>query len=413
MDTLLATIGRITTYQTEGNSGYKVWLAPEGLRTSDDRFIQEGALSWRKGRLPLTFSDNEGSHDDAVHVGNLFDFQKEEDDQGVVWVTASAEFDSDDEAQEAKRLVDEDKLRGVSVHFADFEADLECADEENYDGCILNVTMGVIAAATIVIIPAFEDAHIEPIAASATPVDLFTPPRDWFEDPQLPETTFTTVTEDGRIFGHLTPDQSACHLGFTDCVPPPYGNVDYEEFNSHARVTCADGANIPVGVLTFDGPHAPIDRYLSIESRMRRYDDTTSVAAYVRAGEDEHGTWIAGAIAPDLDKGDVEKVRRLSLSGDWLPRGGRQVLAAAHAIPVPGFAIKAKVASAGGAMLTVGPRPPEPVKPDLVLVAAAIQSLRETIGELRADLTPVVEDYTAREREARLQEALAVFGDTG
>jgi hypothetical protein len=239
-------------------------------------------------------------------------------------------------------------------------------------------------------------------------VDLFSPPREWFQDPDLSESTFTTVTDDGRIFGHLTPGQDRCHLGFPNtCVTPPYGNVDYEEFNSHARVMTADGALLPVGVLTFDGPHAPTDRYLTVQERMRHYDHSAKVGAYVRAGEDEHGTWIAGAIAPGLSDAEVEKIRRLSLSGDWLPRGDRQVLIAALAIPVPGFSIRAKVAS-GAPMFTVGPAPTIE-KPDLVLVADALGALRDMLREVKTDLEPIVAERREAAQRAELDEALAAF----
>jgi len=251
-----------------------------------------------------------------------------------------------------------------------------------------------------------EDPIECPFTATVAAVDLFAPPREWFDDPGLTEPTFCTVTDEGRVYGHLTPPQDRCHLGFPDhCVRPPYGNVDYEEFNSHARVNTEDGALLPVGVLTFNGPHAPVDRLLSVQDRIRHYDHTGTVAAYVRAGEDEHGTWIAGAIAPGLSNESIEAIRRLSLSGDWLPRGDQQVLIAALAVPVPGFSIRAKVA---GAMFTVGPAPVIE-KPDLVLVADALVAVRDMIRDVRDTLAPIVEERREAEARARAEEAFAAF----
>lgn len=54
------------------------WLLPEGLNTSDRRFIMEGALEWRDP-APLMFLDSTSTgHDGAVFVGNLSNFQRAE-----------------------------------------------------------------------------------------------------------------------------------------------------------------------------------------------------------------------------------------------------------------------------------------------------------------------------------------------
>ena len=424
-DTLLDIIGRIVTYQEEGEEAavqYRAMLAPEGIETSDGRFIQEGALTWRDGRLPLTWTDQEMGHETAFHVGNLENLRKETID-GVVWVVADVDWDTDDEAVEARRLVDEDRLRGVSIHLAEADADLDCPDDDTVgmEGCLLTVSRGVIGAATIVTIPAFEDAQIEAVtneepdaAAVAASASLYSPPRTWFDDPGLSEPTFTTITEEGRIYGHVTPPQEtdgqpSCHLGFPfTCVQPPMGNVDFEEFHGHARVHTEDGALLPVGVLTFGGGHAPSDRPLTPEQAMAHYDSTSTVGGYVRAGEDEYGTWIAGALAPGLTQAEIENLRRLSLSGDWRPRGGTFVFAAALAVPVPGFSIKARVASGlQTSLITVGPKPPAEEPTDLALVASAITDLRSIVGQFRADMEPLVAEHQARE----LEEAFALFGD--
>lgn len=419
-DTLLDIIGRIATYQDEGDEStvhYRAMLAPEGVETSDGRFIEEGALTWRDGRLPLTWTDQEMGHETAFLVGNVENLRKETID-GVIWVVGDIDWDSDDEAVEARRLVDEDRLRGISIHMVEADANLECDDDQN---CLETVSHGVIAAATIVTIPAFEDAQIEAVtteqseaAAVVASVNLYSPPRAWFDDPQLTETTFTTITDEGRIYGHVTPRQEAdgqpiCHLAFPfSCVKPPMGNVDYEEFHSHARVHTEDGALLPVGVLTFGGGHAPQDVPLTPEQVMRLYDSTSSVGGYVRVGEDEYGTWIAGALAPGLDSADIEALRRLPLSGDWRPRGDTFVFAAALAVPVPGFSIKARVASGmQTSLITVGPRPPDEEPSDLALVASAITDLRSIVGQFRADMEPLVAEHQARE----LEEAFALFGD--
>ena len=84
--------------------------------------------------------------DDPEDLGNGFDDDFEWDDD--------AEWDDDDDAQEFKRLVDQDKVRGVSVHLAGMDAEVVCAEEDEDGFCIrgrLEVERAEIAAATIVL----------------------------------------------------------------------------------------------------------------------------------------------------------------------------------------------------------------------------------------------------------------------
>lgn len=416
-DTLIELIGRLATYQTETDTGetvtrYRTLLAPEGLMAGidDRRIIEPGGLSWIDQPVKIMWDDSEMGHVDAVHVGVFTGLHKEEVD-GTVWVVADdIEWDLHEDnksAARAKRLVDEGQFNGVSIHMRDMDYDFECPDDEDAP-CDTVVYSAKIALATIVAIPAFEDAEIQPVAAAAaSEVDLYRPPRDWFDNPQLDEPTFLTVTDEGRVYGHLfTPD--SCHLGFPfTCETPPQGDVDYDEFNGHARVVTADGANIPAGVLTFNTGHAGLDQ--SPDETIQHYDTSGTVAAYVRVGEDEHGAWLAGAVAPGLTREDRETITRLSVSGDWRPRNGRYMLAAALVVPVPGYGIRAKVASGKVVgMLTGSPAKPEFLQPDLVLVADALGAVRTEIAEFRKEMAPII----AEKRRAELIAALAVFEET-
>ncbi|MFD7507884.1 hypothetical protein ACFV5N_00850 [Streptomyces sp. NPDC059853] len=63
------------------------------------------------------------------------------------------------------------------------------------------------------------------------------------------------------------------------------------------------------------------------------------MAAVVRAGEDAHGIWLAGAVLPWLTD---EQRMRLSLSrfsGDWRSEGGAMELVAALAVNTEGFPV--------------------------------------------------------------------------
>ena len=160
-------------------------------------------------------------------------------------------------------------------------------------------------------------ADTEAWVASA---DLKRPPADWFTDPLLDEPTPLTIDDDGRVFGHLAL-WNTCHRGFeSQCVTPPREATEYAEFHDNARVMTADGKMLGVGCLTFDVSHADIRA--STDAAKRHYDHSGTVAAFVRAGQDNYGVYVAGAIKPGMTDDQIEMMRRLSLSGDWRPKGG-------------------------------------------------------------------------------------------
>ncbi|MEV4895107.1 hypothetical protein AB0K48_37590 [Nonomuraea sp. NPDC055795] len=69
------------------------------------------------------------------------------------------------------------------------------------------------------------------------------------------------------------------------------------------------------------------------------YDNTCAQIAVVRAGEDEHGIWVAGALIPGVTPEQVAELRRSPLSGDWREVRGRLELVAALAVNSSGFPI--------------------------------------------------------------------------
>jgi hypothetical protein len=540
---------------SETGRQYTVRLVKEDALADDasHRYIV-GPVGWRDGRPPFAFSDVEGDpHGEARHVGNLFNLRREEF-EGETWVVADLDWDSDELALEAKRLVDENRITGVSIHPSDGDAFLLCgeppkgasiqqvqalAEEFDPEGCesenwIEAWANLIIGSATLLMLPAFEDAEVitaggrgeatdeepwdageamrkagaadDPAAAfraiaietttgepserqhwalphhrtagspanaaairnararfgqtknlkdqgaarahlfevhklpseveeaatvgkimtelieKAVPIasegletvqfanntfenstmdfagkpwmisaaaDIHRPPADWFTDPQLDGPTPLTIEDNGRVFGHLAL-WSTCHRGFdSQCVTPPQDATEYEEFHDNARVMVDSGELIGVGCLTFDVSHA--DARASADVAKRHYDHSGTVAAFVRAGQDEHGVWVAGAERPGLTKDQRELMRRLSLSGDWRPKGGSYFLIAAQAVPVPGFPIRARVASNEVVELTTrGPanEMPDPLEiaTDEALVASAVQHLVNEIRGLRAEL---------------------------
>lgn len=465
-----ATFTRPGAIQAAGD-GYRIWLAPINSPSDDGRVIVD-TLGHRAGRLPLMFSDTEQGHGDAIHVGTFTNVQIVEAD-GVRWaVTDDVEWDNDPEAVDARRMVDEGQFRGVSIHmgrgrfaevcpngnggYTEVDAeDLEVVVDDEHPDVVLDVRApcdeplwgafdSTIAAVTIVAIPAFESARIEPtmtVSASGSVLaptisgnitvngqDLLSdygvtvrqvmehagvttpdiqaagildaPPAEWFTDPGFGEDGTDerlvyddrngqygcplTVTADGRVFGHLALWKT-CHTGYRDsCVSPPRG-ADMSPFHQ-CRVNTADGATLAVGPLVVDEGHAPVA--WSTDRVTRHYADTTLAAAYVVAGEDRHGIWVAGALSPRATPEMVETLKRHSLSGDWRSQGGRMGLYAAVSVNSPGFPIPQVLVAAGEpvGMITFGPAQPDREPSDMELVADAMRGLDSKIDRLAAAL---------------------------
>lgn len=168
------------------------------------------------------------------------------------------------------------------------------------------------------------------LVAAAAPL---APPAEWFADPELEGPTPLTVTDDGRVFGHIALWNS-CHEGFPGrCVPPPRSSGGYRKFHN-GEFRTADGSRIAVGKLTLKAGHAAV-RGVSEEQARAHYDNTATIGAFVRASDDEFGIRVAGALKSDLAPELVRDLMASPPSGDW--RGGE--LVAAHAVIDPGFPV--------------------------------------------------------------------------
>ncbi len=165
-------------------------------------------------------------------------------------------------------------------------------------------------------------------------------PEEWFQEPtEMPPFGALHITQQGRVFGLLAPGD-VTHRGFRASgmkVKAPTG-IDYSEFmNKPAIVAGADGGvyRIPAGSITFGCGHAgPYDpRRADPAFAAQHYENTCSVAARIRVGENRHGTWVAGALLHGIDADTVERMMACALSGDW--QGGK--LKGALLVPVEGF----------------------------------------------------------------------------
>src|SRR5690606_23444477 len=80
------------------------------------------------------------------------------------------------------------------------------------------------------------------------------------------------------------------------------------------------------------------------------YENSCSVVATARVGENSHGVWIAGALLPDITPATVQRIMACKLSGDWRPhldRPGWREFVAARRGPVPGVPMAGRAAGVG------------------------------------------------------------------
>jgi hypothetical protein len=165
------------------------------------------------------------------------------------------------------------------------------------------------------------------------------PPAAWFTDPRLTEKTPLTITAAGQVYGHLAA-WNECHRDVSNraCVLAPKSFKEYAPFHLGSVVT-AEGETVKVGKIVQDTRHA--DVRLGYAAAAIHYDDTGDEVAVVRAGEDEYGIWVAGAVVPEATPKKVAKLRRSPISGDWRGVEGHLELTAALAVNVPAFPVYA------------------------------------------------------------------------
>lgn len=421
------------------------WEGPLGLEghtTADKRYLLRGEITSRDLPLPLRYQPADvGAHVAAVSAGSietiewipLTEFDRAEEfgltnvsqDAVVIWGTGHIdEGQAGDEAlrhiengagvsldigHDRLALLDPDTLEEIPQD----EVRLEAALAGDY---VMGIA-GTIEAATIVDIAAFKEARVQiaeghALVASALPIKLGAlpfaalvaaagvgkPSRSWFENPQLRQLTPMTYLPSGQVFGHLC-DWSGCHTGFSHiCVPPFRSTTEFAYFNV-GQIETDDGSLMPCGKLMFSMDD--IGHFDAKNPDWRKaaehYDKAAHVGAFVRAGSDQFGIWLAGCVRPGLSEEELQHLRTHPPSGDWRPIPGKgSELIAAFAVAVPGFPIpQALVASAGESDLTIitAPLVVEPLGPRaLKRRRLALQARRRellALGAAEEDLEPV------------------------
>lgn len=378
----------------------------EGYTTSDDRRIAPDALGHRALPLSLmvmTRNPDGGWGHAGAFVGGRVDTLERYDAASTInpetgqpygpgvfaWRATGYLLNTSAEEQETVRLVRDRVLTGVSVDVGEAVSEIEVIeeDEDGWPTRILEtVTQGSLMGMTVCPFPAFPGAFIEldgeelePVAASAMTPDALTasgvgvrilggigcrtcddalepvvaaggpiaPPRTWFDDPQLDGPTPITVTDDGRVYGHVAL-WGTCHTGMQDrCVTPPRSRSGYALFHTGEVVT-AEGDRVNVGQITLGTGHASTS--LGLAATVAHYDHTGTAAVDVHLYEDAHGIVAAGAARSALSEEQVRALRAAAVSGDWRPYQGGLELVAVLSVNVPGFPVpRLEARVAGGA----------------------------------------------------------------
>lgn len=346
---------------------FRAILARENVETDEGwltRVFPPGCFEWGAGTHPVTVN-----HDDSQLSGTVLGrIDRIERLDTLILGYGVLDDEGTGEAADLRRdlirQIDERMVNALSVEASGLDVREECVETDEDGWCTaLRVTFDryEIGAVSVVTIPAIEGTLIEldpPAAASAEDEAIAAavpavPPAAWFADPQLAELTRRPVVDDdGRVYVHLASWED-CHVAFSDrCVTPWRSESSYAYFEACEVVT--DAGPVRVGTLALSGGHYPTDSEHARDWRgaQAHYDDPSSVVAYVAAGEDAHGIWLAGALAPGVTAQQVATLRAHQLSGDWRRIGGAMELVGCCSVNVPGFVRQVAVsASAGGLVI--------------------------------------------------------------
>lgn len=252
------------------------------------------------------------------------------------------------------------------------------------------------------------DIPLEPVTAGLVASSVVYDSVD-FTMPEPDELTALTVTDDGRVYGHLAQADS-CHIGFADvCVSPPTSATGYAYFHQ-GEISTTDGP-LAVGKLTLGTGHAGMRQ--AARAAAEHYDNTGTAVAVVRCTDGLWGPWLSGRILPGIDDDRIDELRRSGVSGDWrsIQRGSNNLeLVAVLAVNVPGFPVprtRALAASGMRSLIAAGVPPTRKhhVEPEPPITASAIAS--HVRAELRASAIRESrrEAVTQRVRAARLAAA--------
>ena len=247
--------------------------------------------------------------------------------------------------------------------------------------------------------------------------ERWVPPSEWFEDPQLPGPTFTTLEDHPqgtRIYGHLA-CWSSCHTGFPGvCVTPPQNYSGYSAF--HLGTVYTDNGPVKVGQLSLGGGHA--DTRLDARAALAHYDNVATAVADIRVGEDAHGIWFAGWLRPNITEQQRYELLAHKVSGDWRNVAGAQEMIALCCVNVPGFITRSSVVDGVqvGLVAAAGPAPEPKVTVEVVKDGVNIPELAEALAseiaarETRKNRMTALAERVGMTPQARLARVRERFG---
>lgn len=363
---------RKASTETYADEPWEGVLVVEGVESGDSRLFGLGSLDWAELPMPLQYQPaNIGGHDGSVTVGEITQAARKGNEivgWGNVFGTALA-------SEHGDGIRNNMKVGGVSVDVdsvKDADVEMVYADSEGGDNPFAKPETtifhrGRIRGATLVAFPAFVEAKLKftgALAASATPSEdcgcadttVLTasshtitipnlPPAHWFNEPvDVVSYGALTITDEGRVFGVVAPADTT-HRNVKTKVPR---NLDFSRFHKGETIV-EGGERVVTGVITAGCGHAATENYGTLNNRLQHYDNSCSVLANVRVGYTRDGAiWVAGALNPGADGGQVAQALGCALSLDVQPHPDRQGVRefiAAHLVPVPGFPLARTKAS--------------------------------------------------------------------
>jgi hypothetical protein len=351
-------------------------LAIEGLATSDGRYLMPGRIGERE--LPLTLMsqvETQPGHLGARVAGKITTIWREaRPDLGddAVAIMGSGVFDTGEDGVEAARLVDDEILTGVSIDFAidevfllDPETKEEVSEEDIdfeklFNGEYLTGMTGKIMGATLTPFPAFEDANMEiveaasidgvrhaviassfalnkALTAAAAGMAPLRPPKSWFHLVEPDHPVPLTITDEGQVYGHIA-TWGQCHTGMPGtCELAPKSKSNYAWFHL-GEILTSENERVSVGKITVGrAGHAPLT--LGMKGAIEHYDQTGTVAAFVRAQDGRHGIWVTGAIRSDCPEEKVRDLMANPPSGDWRFESGSLEMCGILSVVQAGFPV--------------------------------------------------------------------------
>jgi len=157
-------------------------------------------------------------------------------------------------------------------------------------------------------------------------------PKPSFDDFHMPEPAMPrplTVTEDGRVYAHLSVWES-CHDGIEGrCMMTPRPTDSYASFNTSGVLT--DRGMVRCGPLFLLGGHP--EGGLQGRAIADAYGGIENAWADVRIIEGRHGPWMSGRVRPGLSDEQLHMARASRISGHWV----NTRLVAVVSVNVPGF----------------------------------------------------------------------------